>query len=383
MKNIHYFILVLLTTSTFAQSALYNSGSIRIHDTATLGFHTNLINNATFDQNLGTVGFYGPTVTSVSGAFIPVFYDIEIFKPLSAVVLETSIDVINALNFIDGDIQTYRNNPIENMIVSPDAFTTGESDLSKVDGYLSIKQKQNFFFTVGDASYIRPLTLNSESENPEAKCAYFYEDPNIPTTFNTSFNTNSREKEVRALSTTEFWDIDGSLPSTISISWNERSAISNFVDEYYQIGVAGWHRTAKKWINLGSVNPIGDLNQGAVTSETFVPNDYEAITFAKMAIPTKLFKLNNYLVSNNGDGINDFLYIPELEESPNNRIRIFDRNGLQVFEQNNYQNEFTGFSNMNNLVYQRNEGLPSGVYFYLAYLDDLQLEFQGFLYLTH
>ena len=182
MKNIHYFILVLLTTSTFAQSALYNSGSIRIHDTATLGFHTNLINNATFDQNLGTVGFYGPTVTSVSGAFIPVFYDIEIFKPLSAVVLETSIDVINALNFIDGDIQTYRNNPIENMIVSPDAFTTGESDLSKVDGYLSIKQKQNFFFTVGDASYIRPLTLNSESENPEAKCAYFYEDPNIPTT---------------------------------------------------------------------------------------------------------------------------------------------------------------------------------------------------------
>lgn len=383
MKNLPYFLLIILSSSTFAQNALYNSGSIRIHNTATLGFHTNLINNATFDQNLGTVGFYGPTVTSVSGAFIPVFYDIEIFKPLSAVVLETSIDVTNALNFIDGDIHTFRNNPIENMIVSPDAFTTGESDLSKVDGYLSIKQKQNFFFTVGDASYIRPLTLNSESENPEAKCAYFYEDPNTPTTFNTSFNTNSREKEVRALSTTEFWDIDGSLPSTVSISWNERSAISNFVDEYYQIGIAGWHRTANKWMNLGSVDAIGDLNQGAVTSETFIPNDYEVITFAKMAIPTKVLKLNNYLVSNNGDGINDFLFIPELEQSPNNRIRIFDRNGLQVFEKNNYQNEFTGFSNMNNLVYQRNEGLPSGVYFYLAYLDDLQLEFQGFLYLTN
>ncbi len=382
MKKLLYFILFIATTATYAQSALYNSGNIRIHDTGAIGFHTNLINDATFNQNLGTVGFYGISNSTVSGAFAPVFYDVEVYKFFGNVILETSIDVTNALNFIDGNIQTYRNNPIENIKLLPDAFTNGETNFSKVDGYMSIEQKQNFFFPVGDANYIRPLTLKSDSENPTAKCAYFFGDPNIPTTFNTSFNTNSKEKEVRAVSTIEYWDIDGSIPSTVSISWNERSDIGSLVDEYNQVGITGWHRAQRRWVNLGSVDAIGDLNQGAVTSKTFIPNDYEVITFAKMAIPTELLELSNYLVTNNGDGLNDFLVIPELEQSPNNRLRIFDRNGLKVFEKNNYKGEFNGFSNINNLVYKRNEGLPNGVYFYLVFLDDLKLEFQGFLYLT-
>ena len=381
MKNLLY-IFLCCSSVAVAQNAMYNNASIRIHDTGTLGLHTNLINDATFDQNLGTAGFYGQLTTSVTGAFIPVFYDVEIFKPFSSAILETSITVTNALNLVDGDFVTYRNNPLENIKLLPDAFTVGESNLSKVDGYMLVEQKQNFFFTVGDSGYIRPLTLQSETVNATAKCAYFYEDPNLPSTFATSFNTNSKQKEVRDVSTTEFWDIDSSLPSTVSISWNDRSNIANLVDEYYQVGIAGWHRIQKRWVNLGSVDPIGDLNQGAVTSETFVPNDYEVITLAKMAIPTELLDLENYYVSNNGDGVNDFLVIPELELSPNNRIRIFDRNGLKVFEKDNYNSEFNGYSNINNNVYKRNEGLPSGVYFYLAFLDDLQLEYQGFLYLT-
>ena len=35
------------------------------------------------------------------------------------------------------------------------------------------------------------------------------------------------------------------------------------------------------------------------------------------------------------DGANDFLLIPELEESTSNHVRIFDRNGLKVFEKDN------------------------------------------------
>lgn len=381
MKNLLY-IFLCCSSVAVAQNAMYNNGSIRIHDTGTLGLHTNLINNAPFQDNLGTLGFYGQVTTSVTGAFIPVFYDVEMYKPFSAAILETSITATNALNLVDGDFVTYRNNPLENLKLTQNAFTVGESNLSKVDGYMLVEQKQNFFFTVGDSGYIRPLTLQSQSENVTAKCAYFFEDPNLPSTFTTSFNTNNKEKEVRAVSTTEFWDIDSSLPSTVSISWNNRSNIANLVDEYYQVGIAGWHRTQRRWVNLGSVDPIGDLNQGAVTSETFVPNDYEVITLAKMAVATELLDLDNYYVSPNGDGINDNLVIPELEESPNNRLRIYDRNGLKVFEKDNYNGEFNGYSNTNNTIYQRNAGLPSGIYFYLVFLDDLQLEYQGFLYLT-
>ena len=95
----------------------------------------------------------------------------------------------------------------------------------------------------------------------------------------------------------------------------------------------------------------------------------------------ELLTLDNYYVSPNGDGINDFLEIPELELSPNNRLEIYDRRGLKVFQMDNYQNEFTGISNVDNLVLNRNIGLPEGLYFYIVSMDDLGLNFQGFLFL--
>jgi gliding motility-associated-like protein len=89
--------------------------------------------------------------------------------------------------------------------------------------------------------------------------------------------------------------------------------------------------------------------------------------------------LDNYLLTPNNDGINDVLVIEELELSPNNTIQIYDRNGLKVFELNNYTDEFNGFSNIDNLVINREQGLPRGVYFYLINMIDLGLNYQGFL----
>ena len=225
MKNNFFFILLLFSVGLTAQNALYNSGNIRIHDTGKLGIHTNLINNSSFDLNLGLAGFYGNNATTVSGNFIPVFYDMEIFKT-SSVTLETSIDVSNVLTFVEGDFITPRNAPLINLKFYADANAIGESNFSKVDGYVSIENKQNFFFPVGDSEALRPLILNSEAINTSAKCAYFYENPNNPSSFNISFNTTKKEREVEAVNTKEFWHLEGEVPSTISIAWNSRSQIA-------------------------------------------------------------------------------------------------------------------------------------------------------------
>ena len=79
---------------------------------------------------------------------------------------------------------------------------------------------------------------------------------------------------------------------------------------------------------------VGDLSTGFVASETFVPDDYEALTFGTMDVPADFLTLENYLVTANGDGINDVLIIPELLElSPNNHLKIYNRFGSLVFEQ--------------------------------------------------
>ena len=381
MKQSLYIVFLFLGVGSYAQTALYNSGNIRIHENGQIGFHTHLINNAAFDQNLGLAGFYGSTAISVSGAFMPIFYDIEIAND-DAVLLNVPLSTINNTNFVVGNFVTPRDQRNVYYNFLQDAFFTGEDNASKIDGYATINNKQVFSFPVGDAQQLRPLILNSEAVNQLAKCAYFFEDPNFPSTFDTSFNTERRPRTIGFISRSEFWRLEGSVPSTITISWNERSNMAALTDDAVNITIVGWNKSGNRWVELGNTAIGGDVSQGFVTSESFVPDDYEIVTFGTTAVPTELLTLDNYLITPNGDGLNDELIIPEMELSPNNSIRIFDRFGLQVFGKTNYTNEFNGVSNMDNLVINREQGLPAGVYFYLVTLYDLDLDFQGFLYIA-
>jgi gliding motility-associated-like protein len=380
MKPNFFILLLFLNLFAQAQTALYNSGNIRIHQDGGIGFHTNLINDASFDQNVGLAGFYGTRAITVSGAFMPIFYDVEFFND-RGVILNTSMALTNDANFVSGDVITPRNleDIYLNFIQNGDYFTTSVE--TKVNGYAAISNKQFFSFPVGNSEQYRPLIINSNAVNTLAKCAYFFEDPNNPSTFATSFNTTRKTRDVDVVSTTEFWHLTGNVPSTITISWNQDSNISGITDAAYKVGIAGWSKVGNQWVDLGALAQGGDLSDGFVSSNEFIPDDYAAITFASLAIPTEILTLDNYYLTPNNDGLNDALVIPELEQSPNNRIQIFDRFGLKVFDKINYTNEFRGFSNMGNVVFGKKNGLPAGVYFYLATLNDLGTEYQGFLYL--
>lgn len=381
MKNLFYIACFLVGLLTHAQTALYNSGNIRIHDQGQLGFHTDLINDAAFDENVGLAGFYGNNQIYVSGAFAPSFFDIEIANS-TGVLLRTGINNVNNTNFIIGDFLTFKNQTDAFYNFMQNAFYVGDNDLSQVDGYAGITNQQNFTFPIGDGLQLRPLILSSASENPLAKCAYFFENPSSPTSLDTTFDTGLKARDLGFISTTEFWRLEGSVPSTISISWNERSDIGALTNDVNNIMLVGWSKAARQWIRLGSTVAVGDLSTGFVSSESFIPDDYDAVTFGTMDVPAEFLSLDNFLVSANADGINDTLVIPELEQSPNNHLIIYNRFGQKVFEQKNYTDQFQGFSNVDNFVINQQQGLPADVYFYIVSMEDLELDFQGFLYLT-
>lgn len=381
MKNLIHISLLLVFALGNAQTGLYNQGNLRIHENGQMGFHTNLINDGVIDDNVGLAGFYSDVNTlDVSGAFAATFFDTE-FMVSNGLQLSTSLSVANNANFISGNVVTDRAQPDRMLNFLQNGFSAGESDMSKVDGYASVTDQQNFTFPVGDAAQLRPLIMNSNGTNSLAKCAYFLEDPNSPSTFAQNFNTNTKPPSIGDISTTEFWRLEGNIASTISISWNARSNIGALTEDPNTIIAVGWSKATGQWQSLGGTG-TGDLVQGFAMSGSFIPDDYEIITFAAGGIPSELLTLDNYLVTPNGDGANDVLEFPELELSPNNHMRIFNRDGLKVFDQQNYTNEFSGFSNVNNFVVSRNEGLPSGVYFYIISMEDLGLDFQGFLYLA-
>ncbi len=382
MKQLNYILALLPALCLQAQTALYNSGNIRIHDEGQIGFHTHLINNAAFDQNLGLAGFYGSSTISVSGAFMPVFFDAEIAND-QGVLLNTGMSVASNTNFIAGNFITPRQQRDIYFNFLQNAFYVGESDPSKVDGYVTLNNEQNFMFPVGDSEQLRSLTLNSSGTNSFAKCAYYLESPTNPTTFPESFDPTKKPRTMGNISEVEFWHLEGSVSSNIQISWNQRSNMAALTEEVEKIIPVGWSIAGRSWVNLGAASVVGDLSQGFLISENFVPDDYAVITFASEATAKELLTLDNYLVTPNGDGVNDALYIEELELSNDDTISIFNRQGQKVYEEDNYTNGFTGYSNVDNLVINRAAGLPNGVYFYVIAMKDLKLNYQGFLYLEN
>lgn len=389
MKPLHLIAFLLFAQGVFAQSALYHAGNMQVHNGGTnrgLGLHTNFINNAAFEQNEGLVGFYGNTSIQVLGNVSPTLWDTEILIS-SNLFLQLPMHVRNNTNFIDGNILSPKNNPLVYLNFMDQGFFTGESNASKVTGFAAINNRNFFSFPVGDQALLRPLTFESEGATPLAICAYFFEDPSNPSSITEDFDAEQKVRNIGTVSEREFWIFQSNVPARVTLNWNARSALRLIPNVTLEaIIVVGWSKASNQWVIIGNSAISGDVTQGFVTSETFLPSDYAAITFGTIPLPTDTFAVNNptlgnYFLSPNGDGVNDFLMIDNMDESPNNSLRIFNRFGQKVFEKINYTNEFRGDSNTGSLVMSQDIGLPEGVYYYLVTLDDLNLQYTGYLFL--
>ncbi|RNC91562.1 MAG: gliding motility-associated C-terminal domain-containing protein [Allomuricauda sp.] len=114
----------------------------------------------------------------------------------------------------------------------------------------------------------------------------------------------------------------------------------------------------------GDGDPTNDDTDGDGTPDYLDPTD----DTEEIAIEV------NQMVTPNGDGRNDFLFIRGVENARNNTLRIFNRWGVAVYEGSNY-------NNINNVFDGRSQGrstisvedyLPSGVYFYIFEYDTNQ-----------
>jgi gliding motility-associated-like protein len=386
MEKIKLIVFLFLTYITCsAQEALQNFGALKIHDTGGIGFHSNLINNGVFDDNSGIAGFYNDDELTISGAFIPTFNDIEVVVS-NNLNLNIGVAVTNNSNFILGNINTPKDQLDITLNYTDAAFYIGETEITKVDGYASITNKSGFIFPVGNQNKFRPATILSTEINAIGKCAYFYENPNTPSTFNTFFNTENSSIDVLGVSNYEFWDLDSEIPSTINLTWDEESEINSITPQLENLTVVGWSIENQTWESLGNIGYSGDFTSGNITSDTFVPNDYEIITFGQGiksdTANTDNLNLDNFILTPNGDGLNDYFIIDAVELSPNNTLQVFNRWGRVVYEKENYQNTFEGTSN-NSFTVLADIKLPDGVYFYIINLYDIEFKHQGFLYIDN
>jgi len=81
----------------------------------------------------------------------------------------------------------------------------------------------------------------------------------------------------------------------------------------------------------------------------------------------------NLVISNvitaNGDGFNDVWNVQNIEFYSNNHVTIYNRNGMEVYEAENYNNSWNGTYN--------DAPLPDGTYYYVLEFPDFEQTFTG------
>jgi CHU_C Type IX secretion signal domain len=133
------------------------------------------------------------------------------------------------------------------------------------------------------------------------------------------------------------------------------------------------------------VNSNANVGSGAAYYELF-PGIYraEAVTNEGCAnegeaeIGTEIAPYNG--ISNNGDNQNDFFIIDCITNFPNNNVKIFNRNGILVYEIDGYNNADLSFKGIGERgLYLQGTNLPVGTYFYIIDKGDGSKPVAGYL----
>ena len=375
--------VLLVVGAIKSQNSFQNFGNVQIHNGGEVGFHTNLVNNGNFDQNLGLVVFFSDSnQLEVSGINKPIFNDVEV-DVVDGLLLNTSMSVKNNLSFISGRVITLKNDVNISLEFLNYNVYSGEGDYEYVDGYVSTINMGEFIFPIGDDSVLRPMILPDQLPSSIYKGAYFKENPNFSSTFSQSFNTSNKQLEIDGINEIEFWDLDGTEETNVILTWNPDSEIEILTSDLRNLRIVGWDKRNKEWVDLGGETIIGDLDNGTIKSKNFIPDNYEVLTIGVdsnevlgISIPTNF----NFSFSPNGDGINDFLVIEGIKSRPNNTLKIVNRWGTLVYSKKNYDNTWDGNSE-HKLTINKSNGLPRGTYFYTLDFHGENKSWSGYIYI--
>ncbi|UZO80729.1 gliding motility-associated C-terminal domain-containing protein [Aquimarina sp. ERC-38] len=365
-------LLILSSVSLIGQQAFHNFGPIRIHEMGQVGFHTDVINDGAFNQNLGFTGFYNLDMLTVSGSVRPEFYEMEI-DVRGDLFLEVAVGVTNFNTFTNGKVFTPRDDKFVSLDFLQDAFHINADDERHVDGYSTLNGFLNFTFPIGDDFRIRPLRIEDEAAITTSRAAYFFEDPNRPFSFPGTYDTSNYEELLYGISIFEFWDLDGDIATPVTLTWDDNSNIPTLVDNLEDLRVVGWDIKEKRWINLGNANYSGTIDEGEITSDLIIPDNYAILTFGSSSSLLDGDLEIYTAVSPNNDGKNDFFRIDGLGRYPSNKIMVYNRWGVLVYQRDNYHlvqdtDGFKGLSEGRSTI-NADQELPVGTYYYVLQIE--------------
>lgn len=149
-------------------------------------------------------------------------------------------------------------------------------------------------------------------------------------------------------------ELNGNDPATLILAFSKAPS-THYTD--YSVIEGSLVNREERSIGHSSVNMPLLSNVTAITPFV-MPGNYAAI------------KPNNFLTPN-GDGVNDFWVIKDIENFPNNELKIFDRSGRVVHKVIGYNNKWDGTID--------GRPLPEDSYYFILSLDTGKEKITGFI----
>lgn len=129
------------------------------------------------------------------------------------------------------------------------------------------------------------------------------------------------------------------------------------------------------------VTGIQDYVNRAIISHVLEEEINATNNIAEATVVPDCFRVYNG-ISPNGDGLNDQLIIDCITYFPKNNLKIYNRLGELIFEQNNYDNTWEGFPNRG-LLKNTRQVLPVGTYYYILRIPEMYDEYTGWIYINY
>ncbi len=284
---IRLLMLVVIITKTqqsaFAQQHTQNYGESRMHPTSQMAFYGDLTNSGMFANNKGTASFYGKRLQNIFGTRAIDFQNLTLANG-NGLMLHIPVAVTSNLTFQNGSVLTPRNTPSVSLIFDSNARYTNTADARHIDGYCSKIGRDSFSFPIGDDKLMRTVsTAQTPNVGAVFRAAYFKGNPSVATLpVGAPFSIGSRELTILKVSDIEYWDIKGSTPTRLTLTWNTESRIDILTDnDLPKVGVVGWN--GFEWVNLGNDGSSGTFASGRVRSRIVTPDSFTVFALAYLA----------------------------------------------------------------------------------------------------
>ncbi|QMI83304.1 gliding motility-associated C-terminal domain-containing protein [Flavobacterium sp. xlx-214] len=327
----------------------------------------------TTNSRTGYVVFEGKNkaIQSISGSSPSSFYDVLFNKSGGDYAFHLTNDIATqgTVNLADGIVYMDKANGGA-FVFLKGATHVSTSDKSHVDGEVTKKGTDAFKYPIGDKGYYRFASISAPAQEAEIYTGeYLLEDSN------NKYPHASRTGVLQAIDNKEYWVINQSEKSNnsviVSLSYDKRTTPQDFVNNAELLHVVRWDEKQKLWVDEGGVV---DLANQTVTTPVKVEG-FGIFTLGTVKKP--LLNPGDVVIYNgvtpDGDGMNDYFIIDNINYFPNNHVSIYNRWGRKVYETQGYDskgNVFKGMAEGVDVV-GKGEKLPTGTYYYVVeYLYD-------------